>query len=75
VDFWTPNSPSAASPTSRPAARAACPGHANDQGNDYSSVADWCQLHPHAPHAPHADLAPVDQRLPRRWPEHGLWDE
>jgi hypothetical protein len=47
-------------------------GHANDQGNDYSSVAYWYQLEPH--HA-HADLPPVAERLPRRWPEHGLWDE
>jgi hypothetical protein len=47
-------------------------GHANDQGNDYSSVAFWYQQHPHASHP---ELAPVDERLPRRWPEHGLWDE
>ena len=47
-------------------------GHANDQGNDYSSVAYWYQTHPHAPHA---ELPPVATRLPRRWPEHGLWDE
>jgi hypothetical protein len=46
-------------------------GHANDQGNDYSSVAYWYQLEPHAPHA---DLPPAGDRLPRRWPEHGLWD-
>ncbi|MDN5569889.1 MAG: DUF2961 domain-containing protein [Propionibacteriaceae bacterium] len=46
-------------------------GHANDQGNDYSSVAYWYQAHPHAPHS----LPPVADRLPRRWPEHGLWDE
>ncbi len=46
-------------------------GHANDQGNDYSSVAYWYQLEPHAPHA---DLPPAADRLPRRWPEHGLWD-
>jgi hypothetical protein len=46
-------------------------GHANDQGNDYSSVAYWYQLEPHAPLA---DLPPVGTRLPRRWPEHGLWD-
>lgn len=47
-------------------------GHANDQGNDYSSVAYWYQT---GTHAPHADLPPVEDRLPRRWPEHGLWDE
>ena len=47
-------------------------GHANDQGNDYSSVAYWYQTHPHRPLP---DLPPVDERLPRRWPEHGLWDE
>jgi hypothetical protein len=47
-------------------------GHANDQGNDYSSVAYWYQLEPHGPLP---DLAPVEERLPRRWPEHGLWDE
>lgn len=47
-------------------------GHANDQGNDYSSVAYWYQIHPHAFHG---DLPPVEDRLPRRWPEHGLWDE
>ena len=23
----------------------------------------------------HPELAPVESRLPRRWPEHGLWDE
>lgn len=47
-------------------------GHANDQGNDYSSVAYWYQ---HLPHRPTPPLPPVEQRLPRRWPEHGLWDE
>jgi hypothetical protein len=47
-------------------------GHANDQGNDYSSVAYWYQIEPHAATA---ELPPVEQRLPRRWPEHGLWDE
>lgn len=46
-------------------------GHANDQANDYSSVAYWYQTHPHAPLPP---LPPVADRLPRRWPEHGLWD-
>lgn len=47
-------------------------GHANDQGNDYSSVAYWFQLEPHRPLLP---LPPVLERLPRRWPEHGLWDD
>lgn len=47
-------------------------GHANGQGNDYSSVAYWYQLEPHAPQP---ELPPVETRLPRRWPEHGLWDE
>ncbi|HZK05289.1 MAG TPA: glycoside hydrolase family 172 protein [Actinomycetaceae bacterium] len=47
-------------------------GHANDQGNDYSSVAYWYQVGPHLPTPP---LPPVEERLPRRWPEHGLWDE
>jgi Protein of unknown function (DUF2961) len=47
-------------------------GHANDQGNDYSSVAYWYQLEPHKILAP---LPPVKDRLPRRWPEHGLWDK
>ena len=47
-------------------------GHANDQGNDYSSVAYWYQ---HLPHRPTPELPPVERRLPRRWPEHGLWDE
>ncbi|HTT90351.1 MAG TPA: extracellular solute-binding protein [Acidimicrobiales bacterium] len=47
-------------------------GHANDQGNDYSSVAYWYQ---HEPHRPLPPLPPIDERLPRRWPEHGLWDE
>lgn len=46
-------------------------GHANDQGNDYSSVAYWYQLEPHKPLP---ELTPVKERLPRRWPEHGLWD-
>lgn len=47
-------------------------GHANDQGNDYSSVAYWYQL---PPFAALPELPPVEARLPRRWPEHGLWDE
>lgn len=42
-------------------------GHANDQSNAYSSVAYWYQL------APHKRLPPVETRLPRRWPERGLW--
>lgn len=46
-------------------------GHANDQGNDYSSVAYWYQLEPHKDLP---ELPPVELRLPRRWPEHGLWD-
>ncbi|MDQ0819564.1 hypothetical protein QFZ79_001856 [Arthrobacter sp. V4I6] len=29
----------------------------------------------HGKHADHAELPPVEERLPRRWPEHGLWDE
>ena len=47
-------------------------GHANNQGNDYSSVAYWYQT---GKHAHHEELPPVEDRLPRRWPEHGLWDE
>ncbi len=47
-------------------------GHANDQSNDYSSVAYWYQAEPHKPLP---ELPPVGERLPRRWPEHGLWDE
>lgn len=47
-------------------------GHANDQGNEYSSVAYWYQLEPHKTLAP---LPPAEKRLPRRWPEHGLWDK
>jgi len=47
-------------------------GHANDQGNDYSSVAYWYQLTP-SPEV--VELPPMASRLPRRWPEHGLWDE
>lgn len=38
-------------------------GHANDQGNDYSSVAYWYQTEPHKPFAP---LPPSEARLPRR---------
>jgi hypothetical protein len=45
-------------------------GHANDQGNDYSSVGYWYQLEPVAAKA----LPPVVDRMARRWPEHGLWD-
>jgi hypothetical protein len=47
-------------------------GHANDQSNDYSSVAYWYQTQPSTSLA---ELPSVDLRLPRRWPEHGLWDE
>ncbi len=47
-------------------------GHANDQGNDLSSVAFWYQL---LPSTSVPELPPVEDRLPRRWPEHGLWDE
>jgi hypothetical protein len=47
-------------------------GHANDQGNDYSSVGYWYQLEPHKPLV---ELPAVEERLPRRWPEHGLWDK
>lgn len=47
-------------------------GHANDQSNDYSSVAYWYQAEPHKPLP---ELPAVGERLPRRWPEHGLWDE
>lgn len=46
-------------------------GHANDQGNDYSSVAYWYQLEPHKDLP---QLPDVNSRLPKRWPEHGLWD-
>ena len=45
-------------------------GHANDQGNDYSSVAYWYQTEAVAA----KPLPPVAERLVRRWPEHGLWD-
>jgi len=38
-------------------------GHANDQGNDYSSVAYWYQAEPHMPFAP---LPPPKERVPRR---------
>ncbi|MBA4419626.1 MAG: hypothetical protein C0391_00585 [Anaerolinea sp.] len=46
-------------------------GHANDQGNDYSSVAYWYQLEPHKALP---QLPEVKKRLTSRWPEHGLWD-
>jgi len=36
-------------------------GHANNQSNDYASVAYWYQTEPHAPFPP---LAPRDARLP-----------
>jgi hypothetical protein len=38
-------------------------GHANDQGNDYSSVAYWYQAEPHKPFAP---MPPASERAPRR---------
>ncbi|MBA7709373.1 hypothetical protein ES703_118290 [subsurface metagenome] len=37
-------------------------GHANNFENDYSSVAYWYQLEPHAPFP---QLLPIKQRLPR----------
>lgn len=40
--------------------------------DDYSSVACSYQT---GQHAEHAELPPVEERLPGRWPEHGLWDE
>jgi hypothetical protein len=46
-------------------------GHANDQGNEYSSVAYWYQR---GEHKPTEELEDVFKRLPRRWPEHGTWD-
>lgn len=42
------------------------------KGNDYSSVAYWYQT---GRNAHHKELPPVEEWLPRRWPEHGLWDE
>lgn len=36
----------------------------------YYVVAYWYQLEPHKPLP---ELPPVKERLPRRWPEHGLW--
>lgn len=44
-------------------------GHANDQGNDYSSVAYWYQI---GPHKPHGEL-PKD-RSNVRGITHGLWE-
>jgi hypothetical protein len=41
------------------------------RGNDYSSMAYWYQREPHEV-VP--ELPAVSSRLPRRWPEHGLWD-
>jgi hypothetical protein len=38
-------------------------GHANDQGNDYSSVAYWYQAEPHKPFPP---LPSAGERVPRR---------
>lgn len=55
---------------SRPSPASAHP--ANDQGNDYFSVAYWYQT---GKHADHSGLPPVEERLPHRWPDHGLWDE
>jgi hypothetical protein len=46
-------------------------GHANDQGNEYSSVAYWYQT---GKHKDTEKLESVEKRLPRRWPEHGTWD-
>lgn len=46
-------------------------GHANDQSNDYSSVAYWYQLEPHT-ELP--ELPPVKERLARRWPDFGVWN-
>jgi hypothetical protein len=45
-------------------------GHANDQSNDYSSVGYWYALEASSARP----IAPVQDRLARRWPEHGLWD-
>ncbi|MEX1056912.1 MAG: glycoside hydrolase family 172 protein, partial [Natronospirillum sp.] len=45
-------------------------GHANDQSNDYSSVGFFYTTEP----VPAKALPPVEERLARRWPEHGLWD-
>ena len=42
------------------------------QGNGNSSVAYWYQT---GKNAHHDELPPVEVRLPRRWPGHGLWDE
>lgn len=47
-------------------------GHANDQANDYSSMAYWYQ---HMTDEPLPPLPSVEKRLVRRWPEHGLWDK
>jgi hypothetical protein len=41
-------------------------------GNDHSSVAYWYQT---GKHAHYEEPTPVEERLPRCWPEHGLWDE
>ncbi len=46
-------------------------GHANDQSNDYSSVAYW---YLEKPTKKVLSLPPVEERLARRWPEHGLWN-
>lgn len=46
-------------------------GHANDQANDWSSVAYWYQTEPHREIK---DLPPVEDRLARRWPDFGAWN-
>jgi hypothetical protein len=46
-------------------------GPANDLANEYSSVGYWYQLEPHKKLP---ELPPLEKRLPRRWPEHGLWE-
>lgn len=46
-------------------------GHVNDQGNDYSSTAYWYQ---EKPTKKLLTLPPVEERLTRRCPEHGLWN-
>ena len=42
------------------------------KGNGYSSIAYWYQT---GKGAHDEELPPVEERLPRRWPGHGLWDE
>ena len=41
-------------------------------GNDYSSTAYWYQA---GRTRPLPSCRRSSERLPRRWPEHGLWDE